>query len=363
MDPVVLAHQAIDILAPALPFIYAERDVVTAKVHDMVLEKGIEKLGSKINNVKNLCNKIRSKGSEPIETALGELSKNSENQKAKEQLQQEISGLLKEDPNLAKEIEHIIININAEDNDQVTIGNNTSPYYLKNNCDNTYVQINNYSDETKKETINQNSHNQRHYNPSTLPNYSDRSKSIFSDLEVYPNSWINQDIFRPVIDIEQIFGREKELEDIENLLKDKSALVITGFRGTGKSTLASLFVDKMYKNGKFAGIYWRKVDETTDISDIIGSFFTAIGKSVTGLADYKTLDQINILFRELNEGSYLLVLDNFESLLDPQTNKPLKSKIGFSELIESAAANCIKSKILLTSWESLASERGISPFS
>jgi hypothetical protein len=37
-------------LCPALPFIYAEKEVVTAKVHDMLLEKGIEKLGSKSIN-------------------------------------------------------------------------------------------------------------------------------------------------------------------------------------------------------------------------------------------------------------------------------------------------------------------------
>ena len=105
-------------------------------------------------------------------------------------------------------------------------------------------------------------------------------KSICSDLEIYPNSWIDQDSFRPATGTERIFGREKELEEIENLLKDQSTLVITGFRGTGKTTLASMFVDKMDKSGKFAGIYWRKVEETTDISDIISSFFTAIGKPV-----------------------------------------------------------------------------------
>lgn len=235
MDPVVLAHQATDILSLALPFIYAGKDAVEARVGDMVLEKGIEKLGSKyINKARILYDKFRAKGSETVEVTLEELSKNPEDPKAREDLQQEILKLLSEDRNLAREIENIIININAKNNDQVTIGNNTSPYYLKNKCNNMYVQINYYSDETKKETINQTSHNQRHYNPSTLPNYSDKSKPICSDLEIYPNSWIYADGSRPVIDPERIFGREKELQDIENLLQDKSALVIQGLRGTGK---------------------------------------------------------------------------------------------------------------------------------
>ncbi|AKB44301.1 tetratricopeptide repeat protein [Methanosarcina vacuolata] len=187
---------------------------------------------------------------------------------------------------------------------------------------------------------------------------------------VYPDgstkqgySWIYTQGARLIIDPKRVFGRETELEKIENYLEDNSALVITGLRGTGKSTLASMFVDRMGESGKFAGIYWRKVDETTDISEIIGSFFTVIGKPVKDLERYKILDQINLLFNELNEASYLLVLDNFEVILDPQTNKPLESKVGFSELIESAKESCIRSKILFTSWDSLASERGIRPFS
>ncbi len=68
------------------------------------------------------------------------------------------------------------------------------------------------------------------------------------------------------------------------------------------------------------------------------------------------------MFHELNKFPYLLVLDNFEILLNPKTNKPLESKIGFSELIEKANENSIRSKILFTSWESISSERGIRPF-
>lgn len=175
-------------------------------------------------------------------------------------------------------------------------------------------------------------------------------------------SWIYTQGARPVIDLKKVFGREKEIESIEDLLKDKSALVITGFCGTGKSTLASMFVDRTGNNRKFAGTYWRKVDETTDISEIIGSFFTVISKPVKDLARYKIADQIDLLFKELDEAPYLLVLDNFETLLDPQTNKPLESKVGFSDLIEKANENSIRSKILFTSWESISSERGVRPF-
>ena len=185
---------------------------------------------------------------------------------------------------------------------------------------------------------------------------------ILKTKETHQNSWIYVDGSRPAIDPERIFGREKELESIESILNNKSALVITGLRGTGKSTLASMFIERMEKSRKFDGIYWRKVDETTTISDIIGSFFTVIGKPVKNLEHYKIPDQISLLLEELKEVPYFLVLDNFEILLDPQTNKPLESKVGFSDLIEISKDNCIRSKILFTCWDSLASERGFRPF-
>ena len=189
-----------------------------------------------------------------------------------------------------------------------------------------------------------------------------QNSGILRTNEKHQNSWIYVDGSRPAIDPKRIFGREKELESIENILNDKSALVITGLRGTGKSTLASMFIERMEKSGKFDGIYWRKVDETTTITDIIGSFFTVIGKPVKNLENYKIQDQISLLLKELKEATYILVLDNFEILLDPQTNKPLESKVGFSDLIEISKDNCIRSKILFTCWDSLASERGFRPF-
>jgi len=87
-----------------------------------------------------------------------------------------------------------------------------------------------------------------------------------------------------------------------------------------------------------------------------------IGKPVKDLEHYKIADQIDLLFQELNKASYLLVLDNFEILLDPQTNKPLESKIGFSELIEKANENCIRSKIIFISCNYFASRCGIRTF-
>lgn len=124
-------------------------------------------------------------------------------------------------------------------------------------------------------------------------NYSDGSR-------VYERSWIYTQGVRPEIDSNKIFGREKDIENIDNILKNNSALAITGFCGTGKSTIASMYVKRIEERGEFSGIYWRKVNETTDINEIIGSFFTIIGKYIEGLdKKYKIEDKLNLFFKEL----------------------------------------------------------------
>jgi tetratricopeptide (TPR) repeat protein len=158
---------------------------------------------------------------------------------------------------------------------------------------------------------------------------------------------------------ERIFGRQKELKRIDELFNSTSELAITGFRGTGKSTLASMYIDRLEERGDFAGIFWRKMDESVDIAVVIDSFFSVIGKPVQDSGNYKIEDLLNLFYLELNAAPYFLVLDNFEILLDPKTNKP--NKTGFSELIEKANGGTGRSRILFTSWECPASERGIRP--
>lgn len=159
MDLTALAQQATNILLPALPFIYAGKDVVTDKVKDMLLEKGIEKLGAKsIDRAKALFDKIRSKESESIEKAFNELSQNPEDLNAKNELQQEILKVLIKNPDLAKEIE-LTINFDVENINQFAMGDhntlinfdNSSKQKFK-NCKfegNVFGNNSNYTDNSK----------------------------------------------------------------------------------------------------------------------------------------------------------------------------------------------------------------------
>ncbi len=165
---------------------------------------------------------------------------------------------------------------------------------------------------------------------SAIGNGITQTQTIYKDCTFnYPDgstvqskSWLYTNGIRPATDPANIFGRQRELEEIDRRFKQSTALAITGFRGTGKSTLASMYLDRIEKRGEYAGIYWRRVNETLEIGDVVGSFFTAIGKPVD-LGRYKQdEDKLALLFRELKAAPYFLVLDNFEILLDPQTNMP-----------------------------------------
>ena len=173
------------------------------------------------------------------------------------------------------------------------------------------------------------------------------------------NTYCSKQI-KPDTDSKKIFGRDDELDDIDDLFKKTSALAITGSRGIGKTTVASMYVDEVDKRKKFSKIYWRKMYETTDIIDIAGCFLNAIGKCNKEPRDYDTEDILNKLYTELNNKPYFLVLDNFQVLPYLSTNLPRKP--GFSDLIEKASTNEIgSSKILFTSWACPESDKGTKP--
>jgi tetratricopeptide (TPR) repeat protein len=217
MDPVAIAQHATEILAPALPFIYARRDVVVDKVKDMLLEKGIEKIGSKtIDRAKALLDKIKSKRRESLEIVLDEVSKNSEDPKVKEELQQEILKLLMENPDLAKEID-FIINLNIENVNNLALGNYNNFFNFETPSGDELIKIIEYLDQKRKEVINQEILS--HYNPSNLPYYPEKLKQFVTK------------------------NRADELRRALTYLEKHRILLLSGIGGVGKSTLARALID------------------------------------------------------------------------------------------------------------------------
>ncbi|RXA16476.1 hypothetical protein EQO05_13955 [Methanosarcina sp. MSH10X1] len=173
MDPAFLAQQATDILTPALPFIYAGGKAVVDKSKDMLLEKGIEKLGSKgVKRARALLDKISLKMSASLEKALTKVSGNSDDPKAKEELQQEILKLLRENSDLARQIELIVnVNIDIDVVKQLVFGGNNLILNLEGLKGEELIKIMDYMDWKRQEELKQEV--LKSYSPSILPDFSE----------------------------------------------------------------------------------------------------------------------------------------------------------------------------------------------
>ena len=186
MDPAALAQlaqQATDILVPALSALCVAGKPVVDKgkevLVDMIYEKAIEKLGSEGGKrAKALLDKISPKMSASLEKALIKVSRNSEDPKAKEELQQEILKLLRENPDLAREIE-LTINLNIENVDQLAVGNYNTFFNFETPSGEEYIKIIEYLDQRRKEATNQEILSR--YNPSTLPYYPEKLKKFVTE--------------------------------------------------------------------------------------------------------------------------------------------------------------------------------------
>ncbi len=154
--------------------------------------------------------------SESLEIALREVSKNSEDPKAKEELQQEILKLLRGDPNLAREIE-LTINLNVENIDQLAVGNYNNFFNFETPSGDELIKIIEYLDQRRKEAVNQEIMSR--YNPSALPYYPEKLKKFVTE------------------------NRADELRKALTYLENHRILLISGVGGVGKSTLARALID------------------------------------------------------------------------------------------------------------------------
>ena len=339
MDPVALAHQVIDILVPVLPIIYAGGKVVADKgkdllieggkavvdkSKDMLLEKSIEKVSPEvIDRAKYLLKKLSPKMSESLEKVLATLSKNSEDLKAKEGLQQEILKLLGENPDLAREIE-IIINFNVENIDQLAVGNYNTFFNFGTPSGDEYIKIIEYLDQKRKETRNQEILSR--YNPSALPDYPNRLKQFITE------------------------NRSEELRKALTYIEKHKVLIFSGIGGVGKSTLARALVDLRPVNVPKPFWFSFNLNQDAKLGDILEKL--AAYMNAPEIASFKTEKRepektdVDKLTDELHKRNEIwLILDDLSIVLEDQqfTDK------GIELLFSTLRYNTHNAKIIITS--------------
>ncbi len=341
MDPATLAQQATDILGPYLPFIYAGgiavvdkgKDMlieggkaVVDKSKDMLLEKGVEKLGSEGGKrAKALLDKISPKMSASLEKALTKVSRNSDDPKAKEELQQEILKLLVENPDLAREIKLIVnVNIDIDVVKQLIFGDNNLILNLEGVKGEELIKIKEYMDWKRQEELKQEV--LKSYSPSVLPDFSETLVKFVTE------------------------NRAEELSSALKHLQKNKILLFSGIAGVGKTTLSRVLV-----NFRPTGVpepfwfnfYHNRDAKLEDVLEALAAYLEAPeilsfkGKRQAGNTD------INRLTEELRKRDSLwLVFDDLSYIIDEKRNF-IDSGLGL--LFKSLRDNTHNAKIILTS--------------
>jgi tetratricopeptide (TPR) repeat protein len=163
----------------------------------------------------------------------------------------------------------------------------------------------------------------------------------------------------PPTDPRTIQQRETVVKDIFARLiqPDITAVVLTGIGGVGKSTLAALIYryaeeQRRSGNGSFhAEAIWLNIDPAVTFADLAGNLFEVFGKPLPDFTNLSLQHQAMALLNVLNttDQPRLVVLDQFENLLDFQTGHALADRPGVAEWLDAINSQQCICRILLTS--------------
>jgi tetratricopeptide (TPR) repeat protein len=165
--------------------------------------------------------------------------------------------------------------------------------------------------------------------------------------------------FPPLTDSRTIQQREKLVKEIyaQLLSPDITAIVLTGIGGVGKSTLAALihrYVEEQRRLGKgpfTAEALWLRINPAVTMNDLVGTIFDALGRPLLDMDSLTPQNLAVALFNALNatDSPRLLILDQFENLLDTQTGYALPDSAGVGEWLDALNSQPCRCRVLLTS--------------
>ncbi|HET8845640.1 MAG TPA: NB-ARC domain-containing protein [Ktedonobacteraceae bacterium] len=154
---------------------------------------------------------------------------------------------------------------------------------------------------------------------------------------------------------EQFYGREKEYITLSNWIEQEQCRVIaiTGIGGIGKTAFANMAARKL--SGSFERIWWRSLQNTPSLEELVTScLHFLLSEQHHALPD--SLDQkISHLIEALNNQRCLLILDNAESILQPNRSagQYQPTHAGYGRFLRTLGELQHQSCLLLTSREKL----------
>ncbi|MBD2249718.1 tetratricopeptide repeat protein [Nostoc parmelioides FACHB-3921] len=138
-------------------------------------------------------------------------------------------------------------------------------------------------------------------------------------------------------------GRTTEIEQIQQWLSDDNTFLIgiEGIGGTGKSTLATKIYDEI---AGFPKRFWADVSNGASFSDLARQVLTEFGFYVPE----QEAQLVEALVRCLRSGQFLLIIDNLESLLQPDRQW---GSLFYGEFFQAWVESGGNSKVLVTTRE------------
>lgn len=163
----------------------------------------------------------------------------------------------------------------------------------------------------------------------------------------------------PLVDPNMTMQRADDVSAIQRMLTSVQTCVVTvvGSPGVGKSTLAALIYHRLLL-AKQAGmpapryLIWLSLNSYTTLPDLIAAILRGIEVQEPDIFLLKPAQQLALLSHALQreKENALIVLDQFESLLHPETNQGVAGRGGLPLFLELLQGDLGSSRILLTSY-------------
>src|SRR5260221_52418 len=179
--------------------------------------------------------------------------------------------------------------------------------------------------------------------------------AVISSVWALPSSLPNflREDWGEVPHVENFYGREKELTELKQWIEDDHSrlIAILGMGGMGKTSLTATLAEQI--KGKFNYIYWRSLQNAPILEKILQS-------SIQFFSDQQRIDlpkdmdeQISLLIEYLRKHYCLMILDNFESVLQGgnRVGEYRNGYEGYARLLQRVGEAQHRSCLLLTSRE------------
>src|SRR6266487_2055829 len=161
---------------------------------------------------------------------------------------------------------------------------------------------------------------------------SELPKRALPDLawwEVTQTDAPNQILFAPSPDVafsdDELIGRDDIIVEVASLLQTHHAVALVGQPGVGKTHFVANFQRLLVEGSQGGlGVFWVKLSETSTLDELVSLFLTRSGGKGLGVSTSSSLlnkketpiSQAYALLTELRKSCYLLIIDNFERILN-----------------------------------------------